>query len=418
MRPSVSSATDCAAGQLASSPRLRSGAHYATWRAHTEVWLERHSARRIHTRATDSGEWSECRRQEEQVKQAARLAALSPVLGRAPSSSSSAPSSSASEAKVENESSKESGDRSDPRREGVLTQNAGGQLMEAKSESRETVALLLNAATREQKRDDAAASDGTGGSRANPAQTRRRMNEAGHDAAADGDDRRTGANTLTRFLCDGHVKRDCSESGAWRLGPMPRDNEDADSAGDRRVQAPATTETAVPAATTTGCNCNDDDDEPDVAMMRDSLENESDYERENRATGAPVESGFGLTKEPAAMVTNEREAARLLPKAIGADVSSYGSGRGSDGNSTVARGEKRGIKIDVRDGAAASAGELGENESFRRVAEQMMECRVVRSDETEVSGRWSDMDDDRACADTWVLESDERLTCLRGACRV
>ena len=39
------------------APKLRSGAHYATWRRDIEVWLERHNANGVHTRATTPTQW-------------------------------------------------------------------------------------------------------------------------------------------------------------------------------------------------------------------------------------------------------------------------------------------------------------------------------------------------------------------------
>ena len=109
------------------------------------------------------------------------------------------------------------------------------------------------------------------------------------------------------------------------------------------------------------------------------------------------------------MVTYESEVARLLPKAIGAEASSYGSGRGSDGISTVARGEKRGIKIG--DGAnvqAGAAGTLGENESLGRVVERILKRRVVRGDGPRVLVRWISASEKEEWDDSWELESKVR----------
>ena len=77
-----------AVGQQPALSKLRGAAHYPTWRTDAQVALERLGAEGIHTQAMDSGEWSECVKKVEQVKEAARLAALSLVLGRAPTSSS------------------------------------------------------------------------------------------------------------------------------------------------------------------------------------------------------------------------------------------------------------------------------------------------------------------------------------------
>ena len=41
----------------AQAPKLRSGAHYAAWRRDMEVWLERHNASGVHTRAITPTEW-------------------------------------------------------------------------------------------------------------------------------------------------------------------------------------------------------------------------------------------------------------------------------------------------------------------------------------------------------------------------
>ena len=528
-RPSVGSAYG-AAGQLALAPKLRNGAHYATWRTDMQVWLERHGAQGIHTQAMSSEEWSECVEKVEHVKEAARLAALSLVLGRPLSSSlpsASASSSSTSKVKKEEKKSDENPDhkgeamkivkelverstrvygviyaalpeelrqqtesiqrgfayglwhwlelkyqsteqdsvgllleqwvslkqdedesfdayrarvdklfallkaadeqpsagqyslmlldRLQPHfKQAVLALKASGQLKDVKQVNWETVTQFINSHEREIRRGANTDEVIARGAWANSAQMRQRTNVHGHDAR---DDRKKGANMLTCFFCDGvgHVKRDCPERTAWRLGRKPRGNEDAGEGGDRRVHGSSDDkgETAAAMRRTNRYASDDDDDESEedrAFTMRISSGYVSDYERANSATGTSVERSFEQTKELATQVTNEKEVARLLPKAIDVNVSSYSSGRGSDDSSTVARAEKRGIKID--DGTivqAGAAGTQGEYDSHGRVVGRIVKRRIVRGNGARVLVRWIGADEEGyTWEDSWELESEVR----------
>jgi uncharacterized protein Usg len=45
------------ASTVVQAPKLRNAAHYASWRRDMEVWLERHNASNVHSRAIDAKEW-------------------------------------------------------------------------------------------------------------------------------------------------------------------------------------------------------------------------------------------------------------------------------------------------------------------------------------------------------------------------
>ena len=83
------SAWGAAASLAAQAPKLRDGAHYATWRTDMEVWLERHGAQGVHTRVMTSDQWRDCAEKVEQAKEAELEAALQLVLGGGLSSNSS-----------------------------------------------------------------------------------------------------------------------------------------------------------------------------------------------------------------------------------------------------------------------------------------------------------------------------------------
>ena len=515
-----------ALSSLGLAPKLISGALYSQWKPDIEVWLERNGAQGVHSQAMTSAEWRECVAKVEQVKEAARRAALSLVLGRALSSAPSAhtttssTSSSATPSKVSDEQHdamkivKELVERSTrvfgviyaalpdelrrqtesiPRgfayglwhwlelkfqsteqdsvgilleqwvtlkhnedesfdayrarvdklfallksadeqpsagqyslmlldrlqphfKQAVLALKASGQLKDAKAVQWETVAQLLNAHERDQRRadsqEDGMPIDGFG--LANAAQARQRTNRRGNDNR--GDERRRGANTLTCFFCDGvgHVKRDCPERLKWEQRRDLRRNDDSGSDDEERKQGPTnkTNETAAAARRMRRTRFDDDydDDEYDFSEMAlaATIGPSEGLDDERTTMNEPSsESSFRQTKEQAIKATRESKTGRLLPEASDTETSCYGSECESDRTPSALKVEKRGVKIEtnVRADAAGTQGEFDPLEE--KIVERILRRRGrVRGDGPRVLVRWMRCANGDEPDDSWELES-------------
>ena len=81
------------ASTVVQAPKLRGAAHYAAWRRDMEVWLERHNANNVHSRAIDAKEWKRFEalvRQwgEEELMEAMTAFSSAAIAGSSSSSSS------------------------------------------------------------------------------------------------------------------------------------------------------------------------------------------------------------------------------------------------------------------------------------------------------------------------------------------